>query len=495
MTMLPTPGSSTKVASILILFCTALSWAEADQAPPLQPQQKAPAQEAALVEPERSVKARERIGEIDASLCQKEWVKAQALSRETIETLKDSFLGRELAGAVARLAVAEAGLGQQQEAIWHWQVAQNLDRGVLPKEALLTYGPPAEVLERYRLRELNEAPAGATVYRAGDLKDPVQPARKLQGESPELSKGLREISAPKWVLLQAIVGEDGRLRDPVAIGSLPGMVYETLEDLRTWRFEPAKRAGVPVAAFYELAINPPSKTPLSRLVRLEKGPAEVEALLRGARWKEAWEASVRLLGLALDEKAQDGLPLGTLLALRALAEAGLGAESRAVCRWQAAQHLAPILYHADLSAYGRAGALLQASRWTWESGEPSGSGAGTPSVARRIPLRYPGVAQQDRIVGAVTVEGVIDSRGGVRVPVVTANPSRMLNLSASALDSFCGWSFQPVLVAGSPASTRASITLGFGNPDSPLRWSTDANSGLRMPTTMTTPGPAVPPRL
>lgn len=447
------------------------------------------------MEPERSVKARERIGEIDASLRQKEWAKAQALSREMIETLKDSFLGRELASAVARLAVAEAGLGLQEEAAWHWQVAQNLDRGVLSKEALLAYGPSAEILERHRLRELNEAPAGATVYRAGDPQDPVQPARKLQGESPELSKGLRGISAPKWVLLQAIVGEDGRLRDPVAIGSLPGMVYETLEDLRTWRFEPAKRAGEPVAAFYELAINPPSKTPLSRLVRLEKGPAEVEALLRGARWKEAWEASVRLLGMALDEKAQDGLPLGTLLALRALAEAGLGAESRAVCRWQAAQHLAPILYHADLSAYGRAGALLQASRWTWDSGEPSGSGAGTPAVARKIPLRYPGVAQQDRIVSAVTVEGVIDSQGGVRVPVVTANPSRMLNLSASALDSFCGWSFQPVLVAGTPASTRASITLGFGNPDSPMGWPTDANSGLRMPTTMATPGPAVPPPL
>jgi hypothetical protein len=457
--------------------------------PPEEPSGRAPAP----AEPEARVQARLRMERIDGYLVQKDWEKARAASRETIELLRESFLGRELAAALARLALAESGLGREEDAVWHWQEAQNLDREVLPKDRLASYGHPAEVLERHRLRALNEAPGGSTVHRLDEPGNPVQPARKVQGESPKVSKALGEVSVPKWLLLQAVVGEDGRLRDPVAIGSLPGMVYDALETLRAWRFEPARRAGEPVAVFYELAINPPSRTPLARLVRLDKSPAEVEGLLRAGQWKQAWKRSVELWYQALDQKSQDGLPLGTLLALRALAEAGLGADATAVCRWQAAQHLAPILYNADLSAYGRAGALLQGSRWSWEDGEPSGSGTGAPAVVRSVPVRNPGISQRARVISTVTVEGVVDARGGVHVPVVTANPSRMLNLGASALDSFCGFGFQPVLSSGQPVSARSSLALSFGDPDSPAGWTTDSNSGFRMPATMVTPGPAVPP--
>ncbi len=467
-------------------------------ASPLSAQDPQPSEDSSkrvpeLTEPEARVQARQRIEGIDGHLRQGEWEKARTASKEMIELLRESFLGRELAAALARLALAEAGLGREEDAVWHWQVAQNLDREVLPKEKLSAYGQPAKILEGHRLRELNEAPAGVTIHRLDDPKASVQPARKVQGKNPEISKGLSEVSVPKWLLLQAVVGESGRLRDPVAIGSLPGMVYEVLETLHTWRFEPARQAGEPVAVFYELAINPPSRTPLVQLVRLEKEPAAVESLLRTKQWKEAWRISVQIWNQALDKKAQDGLPLGTLLALKALAEAGLGAESTAVCHWQAAQHLAPVLHHADLSAYGPAGALLQGNGWSWESGEPSGSGIGAPVVIRSIPVRYPGVAQQARLIGKITLEGIIDSKGGVRAPVVTANPSRMLNLGASALDSFCGFGFQPVLVAGQPASTRSTLTLSFGETDSPRPWTTDANSGFRMPSTVVTPGPAVPP--
>jgi hypothetical protein len=73
---------------------------------------------------------------------------AKTAAREAAAAAARSPFGRDLALPVARLAVAEAGLGREADALWHWQVARNLDPRPLSAEELRAFGPPGELLER-----------------------------------------------------------------------------------------------------------------------------------------------------------------------------------------------------------------------------------------------------------------------------------------------------------------------------------------------------------
>ena len=59
------------------------------------------------------------------------------------------------------------------------------------------------------------------------------------------------------MIVQAVVGEDGRPRDPLILHSAGELtlVCATLDKFRLWRFEPARRNGTPVSVLYNLTMT------------------------------------------------------------------------------------------------------------------------------------------------------------------------------------------------------------------------------------------------
>jgi TonB family protein len=442
--------------SILVLLCLALALPNAIRAS----EDKAPAVSPLDLETQALEK-------IDIDLRRGEWAAAEAAARARVgEALQKKTAS--LPAAVARLALAEAGQGHMEDALWHWGIAQNLEADFDPAP----FGPSGERLAKSTLRSWDEAPAGLTVRRPDDGHGPLSPVRRLGGKNPEVA-GIWQ-TYPKAIRVQVIVDKEGQPRQPVVAASTFGaLTWAVLEALRTWSFAPARAGEEPVAGFYELSI-PPEHQPLAELVNFKGGPlAEPEALLRAGRFEEADKKTGKVWRSTLNAAEQKRSFLGVALALKALAEAGRGEVDGAICRWQAAQSLEPRLYAADLSAYGTAGALLAAHPWgeTLEVGKKGAAGkpgapedkdakVTRPEVLKRPQPEYPEYAQDLGAHGSVLVAAVITKTGTLR-NVVLETSMASSGLEASTLYSLCDWRFKPATFKGQPVLVYYTLTVNF----------------------------------
>jgi TonB family protein len=405
----------------------------------------------------------ESLKKIDAELQRGEWAAAEAESRSVLSTaLNGSSSGTF--DAVARLAVAEAGQGRMEDALWHWAVASNLHVDFDPKP----FGAPGELLASHPLRRWDEVPASLTVRRTGDGGGAFSPPRLVEAREVKLPAHRGMI--PQGIQLQVLVDAQGRVEQPVvAQSSSEVLSYLVLQTLRDGHFEPARAGEAPVAAFYELKV-PSKHRPLAEIVAdFKSSPlAEPEATLRAGRFPEADQQAEKLLGTTLEGKAPSQPYLGVAFALKALAQAGEGQADGAICRWQAAQTLEPGLYGVDLSAYGAAGKLLAEHPWGEFLGAiksvslPVGSpdSVGSPQIVEMRRPRYPEAARSYKAAGAVLVDAVITTSGAPRNPLLLTQ-NLLPSLEASALDALCDWRFKPALYHGAPVPVRYSTTTEF----------------------------------
>jgi hypothetical protein len=187
---------------------------------------------------------------IDAQLHRGEWEAARAGALARVEADRAKLEPQDLARDVSRLALAEAGLGRTEDALWHWGVAQNLDRAALAPAELASFGAPGELLAQHPLRHLDEAPAGLKVYRVDDPG--ILPPSRTAGELPKLAED------PKGGVLriQGIVDPEGRFLAPTVLGEgSPDTIYRVLEALRDWRYLPARRNLRRVASFRSVYVG------------------------------------------------------------------------------------------------------------------------------------------------------------------------------------------------------------------------------------------------
>ena len=84
----------------------------------------------------------------------------------------------------------------------------------------------------------------------------VSAPRTLYAPDPEYSEEARRAKVQGSVLLALIVGPDGNPHDLHHMRSLGmGLDEKALEAVRTWRFEPARKDGVPVAVQISVEVN------------------------------------------------------------------------------------------------------------------------------------------------------------------------------------------------------------------------------------------------
>jgi hypothetical protein len=418
-----------------------------------------------------------RLAEIDSQLRRGEWLPARDAAASIIEASRANLVASEVAGAIARLALAEAGMGEEDAAIWHWHVAQSLDGTVLSPDALATFGLPGELLARNPRRQRGAIPAGSVL----DSDDPqVRPGVRTQGTVPTLSAEVAALPAPMTLRFQIVVGDDGRPRDPVVVdGGPPGMIWELLEGVRGWRYLPARKGGKAVAVTRYVAVNTPAASPPFR-THFEVQRVGIERLLRSGRWQEAQESARGLWNQMLNWPPIHPENLGMVLTLRALAEAGLGKKEEAVCRWQAAHVLNPSLGNVDLSPYGDAGKLLAASRWADETPVQS---EGAVTIEKQRKADVPRASRLINLKGTVTLAAIVGPDGGIR-------QIRWLQTESQGKVILKGLQIASTPV--SPDLEIASRLMTLSALDSVCDWQVRANGSALVETVLTVPFKVVP---
>ena len=94
---------------------------------------------------------------------------------------------------------------------------------------------------------------GGGVYRVGGG---VSAPRAIYAPDPNYSEEARKAKYQGTVVLWVIVGTDGRTRDIRVQRSLGlGLDENAVEAIRRWRFEPARKDGVPVAVQVSVEVN------------------------------------------------------------------------------------------------------------------------------------------------------------------------------------------------------------------------------------------------
>lgn len=183
----------------------------------------------------------EELASIDAELRAGEWRSAQTAAEELVEAITEADPGPELTNlvsvAVLSQALAEAGEGDTEDAVWHWAAAQNLNPR-LRGARFPAYGAAGELLERHRLREAGAPPAGLSPHPPGPGVEPPEPVSP--DEIPEV-----------WARFELVVAEDGAVHAPVVVvPGRPAATLEAFEALRDLELEPARADGDAVAAYW-----------------------------------------------------------------------------------------------------------------------------------------------------------------------------------------------------------------------------------------------------
>ncbi|HVS14031.1 MAG TPA: energy transducer TonB [Thermoanaerobaculia bacterium] len=112
----------------------------------------------------------------------------------------------------------------------------NLLPGVIPSDAPPSPGPPGEQPLRV----------------GGDVSAP----KKIFSPSPLYTEEARQGRIQGVVLLQAVIDAEGNVSTVDLIKGLPlGLSESAIDTVRTWRFEPARRNGVPVPVFFTLTVS------------------------------------------------------------------------------------------------------------------------------------------------------------------------------------------------------------------------------------------------
>jgi len=93
--------------------------------------------------------------------------------------------------------------------------------------------------------------AESKVYKPGDA---VTPPRAIKSPDPRYSKEAAKKKIQGVVVVAAVIGPDGFVKDVRVVHGLGyGLDEEAVKTVRRWRFQPALKDGTPVA--YELGIE------------------------------------------------------------------------------------------------------------------------------------------------------------------------------------------------------------------------------------------------
>jgi len=192
------------------------------------------------------------LGDSSDLLARGKYLEALTLDDKAIAAMMEYYVSGDATTqlfsiAVVHKALALAGLGREDDALWYWCAAASLYPAIARSD-MSAYGAAGKFLAEHRpgLREVR-VPKGAQI---------VPPAVASQVDPKYPNQSLNAwVQGP--VVIEMIVGRDGRAHTPRIVGEIgaPMVAFATLEAVRQWRFTPATADGQPIDAPYRFTMN------------------------------------------------------------------------------------------------------------------------------------------------------------------------------------------------------------------------------------------------
>ena len=149
--------------------------------------------------------------------------------------------------AVVHKALALAGLGRDDDALWYWNAAVSLYPPIAHSDTS-AYGAGGKFLA--------EHPPGLMKVRVARDAQIVPPSvlKRVDAEYPSRSL-TSEVEGE--ATFEFVVGRDGRAHTPRVVNDMgaPLLAFATLEAIRQWQFAPATADGQPIDAPYRLTMK------------------------------------------------------------------------------------------------------------------------------------------------------------------------------------------------------------------------------------------------
>lgn len=194
-----------------------------------------------------------------AGLLQKGDYKAALKIDERLIKDMEEMLGPGDAGAqvfgtvVTHKALAEAGLGKYDDALWYWHTALALFPRLVEAD-LSTFGEAGKYLK--------EHPPGAVRERSPGQSMPM-PAKGITAPKiikkvePVYPEGANTFDVGGLLIVAVIIDKEGRVTTPHVLRALPAptLSYAALEAVHQWRFEPGRIDGEAVPVVFNLTVN------------------------------------------------------------------------------------------------------------------------------------------------------------------------------------------------------------------------------------------------
>lgn len=198
------------------------------------------------------------LDESSAALTSSDYAKSLKIServiREMVEELGPGDAATKFFGIVlTHKAIALAGLGRKDEALWFWQTVISLYPAFAGSD-LSTFGETGAFLDQHRTLRVPKTSNEITAdYAIPYLTNP----RILKRAEPKFPPGAIHFGVDGVIIVSVVIQKDGSLASPVVLKALPAptLTYVAVDALRKWRFAPALVEGKPIETQFILTLN------------------------------------------------------------------------------------------------------------------------------------------------------------------------------------------------------------------------------------------------
>lgn len=155
--------------------------------------------------------------------------------------------------ALVHKALAHAGLGEEENARWYWQVTVSL-YPQLANDDLSMFGAAGEFLKR----NTTPAPPFDGAAPTGPIsKDRLTAPKHLKFVKPDFPSGANSFKVGGDLTVEVVITPEGGVRSPRIITPLPAptLSYAALEAVKKSRYRPGTIDGKPVPVIFRFTVN------------------------------------------------------------------------------------------------------------------------------------------------------------------------------------------------------------------------------------------------
>jgi len=156
--------------------------------------------------------------------------------------------------ALGHKALALAGLGQNDDAIWFWHMAVNIYPD-LERADISMFGAPAEFLKKHPLPP--EHPEMLCLSLNGPVPANCRAPVAVNRVKPRYPEGARLFRVRGKAIVDCVIDKNGTVRDVRLKQALPAptLSYAAMQAIHQWTFKPATLDDQPVDVFFRLTVN------------------------------------------------------------------------------------------------------------------------------------------------------------------------------------------------------------------------------------------------